>query len=209
MLRFILIILVGLYFSIPLLFEQVFATETKIIKMNGVKWIVTFEPGKEPILKPIDKKVSPEPKPEWQRKTVKESKVVSTCDDPMGCEMTIEGDCPSCRTEVVREEVIEIVHKTDFSDFKDSLKTEQNLIAMTNNELPLYLTPYRSLRDTGHPDWICFKVMYTCTHGDPITVKDLFAGKMNASYCKSRNFWAFDFANPLKSCQHSEILNLQ
>ena len=203
MLRFILIILVTLFFGIPYLYEQSLANETKIIELHGKEWLVTFEPGKEPMLKPLEKS------PEWQRKTVTESKMVSTCDDPMGCEMTDEGDCPSCRTEVVREEVIEIVHKTDFSDFKDSLKTEQNLIAMTNNELPLYLTPYRSLRDTGHPDWICFKVMYTCTHGDPITVKDLFAGKMNASYCKSRNFWAFDFANPLKSCQHSEILNLQ
>ena len=203
MLRLILIILVTLFFGIPYLYEQSLANETKIIELHGKEWLVTFEPGKEPMLKPLEKT------PEWQRKTVTESKMVSTCDDPMGCEMTDEGDCPSCRTEVVREEVIEIVHKTDFSDFKDSLKTEQNLIAMTNNELPLYLTPYRSLRDTGHPDWICFKVMYTCTHGDPITVKDLFAGKMNASYCKSRNFWAFDFANPLKSCQHSEILNLQ
>ena len=203
MLRLILIILVTLFFGIPYLYEQSLANETKIIELHGKEWLVTFEPGKEPMLKPLEKS------PEWQRKTVTESKMVSTCDDPMGCEMTDEGDCPSCRTEVVREEVIEIVHKTDFSDFKDSLKTEQNLIAMTNNELPLYLTPYRSLRDTGHPDWICFKVMYTCTHGDPITVKDLFAGKMNASYCKSRNFWAFDFANPLKSCQHSEILNLQ
>ena len=203
MLRLILIILVTLFFGIPYLYEQSLANETKIIELHGKEWLVTFEPGKEPMLKPLEKS------PEWQRKTVTESKMVSTCDDPMGCEMTDEGDCPSCRTEVVREEVIEIVHKTDFSDFKNSLKTEQNLIAMTNNELPLYLTPYRSLRDTGHPDWICFKVMYTCTHGDPITVKDLFAGKMNASYCKSRNFWAFDFANPLKSCQHSEILNLQ
>ena len=203
MLRLILIILVTLFFGIPYLYEQSLANETKIIELHGKEWLVTFEPGKEPMLKPLEKS------PEWQRKTVTESKMVSTCDDPMGCEMTDEGDCPSCRTEVVREEVIEIVHKTDFSDFKDSLKTEQNLIAMTNNELPLYLTPYRSLRDTGHPDWICFKVMYTCTHGDPITVKDLFAGKMNASYCKSRNFWAFDFANHLKSCQHSEILNLQ
>ena len=202
MLRFILIILVTLFFGIPYLYEQSLASETKIIEMHGKEWLVTFEPGKEPTLKPLEKT------PEWQRKTVTESKMVSTCDDPMGCEMTNEGDCPSCRTEIVREEITEIVHKTDFSDFKDSLKTEQNLIAMSDNELPLYLTPYRSLRDTGHPDWICFKVMYTCTHGDPITVKDLFAGKMNASYCKSRNFWAFDFANPLKSCQHSEILNL-
>ena len=55
MLRFILIILVALYFGIPFLYEQALATETKIIKMNGQEWLVTIEPGKEPMLKPLEK----------------------------------------------------------------------------------------------------------------------------------------------------------
>ena len=55
MLRFILIILVTLFFGIPFLYEQSLATETKIIEMNGQEWLVTYEPGKEPMLRPLEK----------------------------------------------------------------------------------------------------------------------------------------------------------
>ena len=54
MLRFILIILVTLFFGIPFLYEQSLATETKIIEMNGQEWLVTYE-CKEPMLKSLEK----------------------------------------------------------------------------------------------------------------------------------------------------------
>ena len=124
MFRFILIVLTILFFGIPFLYEQAFATETKVIEMNGKQWLVTIEPGEDPIFKSLEPKPakvtklpfvihgSPEEKsiipvvdvkkePEWQKKTVKESKLVQVCNDPMGCEMTVEGDCPDCKTELV------------------------------------------------------------------------------------------------------------
>ena len=96
MLRFILIILATLFFGIPYLYEQSLATETTIIEMHGKKWIVTQESGEDPMLKPY-LEVSVNDNIEWHRETVEESKIVQTCDDPMGCQMTDEGDCPSCR----------------------------------------------------------------------------------------------------------------
>ena len=134
MLRFILIILVTLFFGIQFLYEQSLATETKIIEMNAQEWLVTYEPGKEPMLRPLEKtepKVvlssSVKEEPEWQRRTVKESKIVQTCNDPMGCEMTVEGDCPDCKTELVKEETVEVVQKTDFTEFKSGIRTKQKL----------------------------------------------------------------------------------
>ena len=108
MLRFILIILATLFFGIPYLYEQSLATETTIIEMHGKKWVVTQEPGEEPMLKPY-LEVSVNDNIEWHRETVEESKIVQTCDDPMGCEMTDEGDCPSCRIEYVKEKKVEFV----------------------------------------------------------------------------------------------------
>ena len=214
MLRFILIILVTLFFGIPFLYEQSLATETKIIEMNGQEWLVTYEPGKEPMLRPLEKtepKVvlssSVKEEPEWQRRTVKESKIVQTCNDPMGCEMTVEGDCPDCKTELVKEETVEVVQKTDFTEFKSVVRTKQKLNSM-KVELPHYLSSYVYLRDIGHPEWICWKVISICNNGDAISIEDLFAGQQNASYCKSRGFWAFDYSNPTQSCQYSTILNL-
>lgn len=212
MLRFILLILVSLYFGIPYLYQQVLAKETKIIEMNGQEWLLIIESGKEPMLKPIEKEqteTSVSVKPEWQRKTVKESKMISTCDDPMGCEMTIEGDCPSCKTELIREETVEVVQKSDFIDFKNEIKAKKKLSNLVNSEtLPFYLQSYQYIRDLGHPEWICIKVSNICNHGDPITIQDLYLGKINASYCKSRNYWVFDFSNPIDSCSKSTILNL-
>ena len=213
MIRFILIILVALFFGIPFLYEQSLAVETKIIEMNGQEWLVTYGPGKEPMLRPIEKskpiESSIKEEPEWQRRTVKESKIVQTCNDPMGCEMTVEGDCPDCKTELVKEETVEVVQKTDFTDFKDSIKLNHKLIDMKKSiKTPHYLSPYVFLRDTGHPEWICWKIKETCNRGDSITVEDLFAGQQNASYCKSIGFWAFDYSNPTQSCQNSKILNL-
>jgi len=231
MLRFILLILVALYFGIPFLYEKALATETKIIKMNGQEWLVTIESGKEPMLKPLVKpraKVTKLPfvihgekktevaivptvkeEPEWQRKTVKESKLVQVCDDPLGCAMTPEGDCPDCKTELIKEEKVEVVVKTDFAKFKESIKTDHKLDSMNRTvKIPHYLSPYTFLRDTGHPEWICWKVKEICVRGDDITVEDLFAGQQNASYCNSIGFWAFDYSNPTQSCQRSTILNL-
>ena len=214
MLRFILIILVTLFFGIPFLYEQSLATETKIIEMNGQEWLVTYEPGKEQMLRPLEKT---EPKvvlssyvkeePEWQRRTVKESKIVQTCNDPMGCEMTVEGDCPDCKTELVKEETVEVVQKTDFTEFKSGIRTKQKLNSM-KVELPHYLSSYVYLRDIGHPEWICWKVRSICNNGDAISIEDLFAGQQNASYCTSAGFDDFNFSNPVDSCQNSTILNL-
>ena len=126
MFRFILILLVVLFFGIPLLYEKAFAEETKIVEINGKQWLVVIEPNKPPRFKSLE----PEPKevtklpfviydnseesstaivvkansnPEWKKTTIKESKLVQTCDGPLGCEMTVEGDCPDCKTEIVRE----------------------------------------------------------------------------------------------------------
>ena len=214
MLRFILIILVTLFFGIPFLYEQSLATETKIIEMNGQEWLVTYEPGKEPMLRPLEKtepKVvlssSVKEEPEWQRRTVKESKIVQTCNDPMGCEMTVEGDCPDCKTELVKEETVEVVQKTDFTEFKSGIRAKQKLNSM-KVELPHYLSSYVYLRDIGHPEWICCKVRSICNNGDAISIEDLFAGQQNASYCTSVGFDDFNFSNPVDSCQNSTILNL-
>ena len=214
MLRFILIILVTLFFGIPFLYEQSLATETKIIEMNGQEWLVTYEPGKEPMLRPLEKtepKVvlssSVKEEPEWQRRTVKESKIVQTCNDPMGCEMTVEGDCPDCKTELVKEETVEVVQKTDFTEFKSGIRAKQKLNSM-KVELPHYLSSYVYLRDIGHPEWICWKVRSICNNGDAISIEDLFAGQQNASYCTSAGFDDFNFSNPVDSCQNSTILNL-
>ena len=214
MLRFILIILVTLFFGIPFLYEQSLATETKIIEMNGQEWLVTYEPGKEPMLRPLEKtepKVvlssSVKEEPQWQRRTVKESKIVQTCNDPMGCEMTVEGDCPDCKTELVKEETVEVVQKTDFTEFKSGIRTKQKLNSM-KVELPHYLSSYVYLRDIGHPEWICWKVRSICNNGDAISIEDLFAGQQNASYCTSAGFDDFNFSNPVDSCQNSTILNL-
>ena len=214
MLRFILIILVTLFFGIPFLYEQSLATETKIIEMNGQEWLVTYEPGKEPMLRPLEKtepKVvlssSVKEEPEWQRRTVKESKIVQTCNDPMGCEMTVEGDCPDCKTELVKEETVEVVQKTDFTEFKSGIRTKQKLNSM-KVELPHYLSSYVYLRDIGHREWICWKVRSICNNGDAISIEDLFAGQQNASYCTSAGFDDFNFSNPVDSCQNSTILNL-
>ena len=196
------------------MYEQSLATETKIIEMNGQEWLVTYEPGKEPMLRPLEKtepKVvlssSVKEEPEWQRRTVKESKIVQTCNDPMGCEMTVEGDCPDCKTELVKEETVEIVQKTDFTEFKSGVRTKQKLNSM-KVELPHYLSSYVYLRDIGHPEWICWKVRSICNNGDPISIEDLFAGQQNASYCTSIGFDDFNFSNPVDSCQNSTILNL-
>ena len=148
MLRFILIILVALFFGIPFLYEQSLATETKIIEMNGQEWLVIQDPGKEPMLRPVEKskpKVvlvsSVKKEPEWQRKTVKESKIVQTCDDPMGCEMTVEGDCPDCKTELVKEETVEVVQKSDFTIFKENVKAQKSLDErIKNTKTKWYLT---------------------------------------------------------------------
>ena len=203
-----------MFFGIPFLYEQSLATETKIIEMNGQEWLVTYEPGKEPMLRPLEKtepKVvlssSVKEEPEWQRRTVKESKIVQTCNDPMGCEMTVEGDCPDCKTELVKEETVEVVQKTDFTEFKSGIRTKQKLNSM-KVELPHYLSSYVYLRDIGHPEWICWKVRSICNNGDAISIEDLFAGQQNASYCTSAGFDDFNFSNPVDSCQNSTILNL-
>ena len=41
--------------------------------------------------------------------------------------MTPEGDCPDCKTELVQEEKVEVVVKTDFTKFKESVKTALKL----------------------------------------------------------------------------------
>mgnify|MGYP001160079854 CR=1 FL=1 len=231
MLRLILIILVTLFFGIPYLYEQAIATETKIIELNGKEWLVTIEPGKEPMFKSLEKprekvtklpfiihgedktEVAIEPsskeEPEWQRRTVKESKIVQTCNDSiLGCAMTPEGDCPDCKTELVKEETVEIVQKSDFTVFKESVKAQKNLDErIKNTKTKWYLTTYDWMRDVGHPSYICWKVMLTCQHNDPISIQDLYLAKLNASTCSDFQH-TFNFTNPISSCQKSTILNL-
>ena len=234
MLRFILIILLTLFFGIPYLYEQAIATETKIIELNGKEWLVSIEPGKEPMFKPLEASRSkitklpfvihgetpksttsslplnvPVEHPEWQRKTVKESKLVQVCDDPMGCEMTIEGDCPDCKTELIREETVEVVQKSDFTEFKESVKAHQLLNEKIKNrpKVKHYLQPWVWMRDTGHPLWICRKVSKTCAKGDPISIEDLYLAKLSASKCS--DYHGFDWTRPLNSCHKSPILNLK
>ena len=215
MLRFILIILVTLFFGIPYLYEQALATETKIIEMNGQEWLVTYEPGKAPMLRPVEKskpKVSlvssVKEEPEWKRRTVKESKIVQTCNDPMGCEMTVEGDCPDCKTELIKEETVEVVQKSDFTVFKENVKAQKSLDErIKNTKTKWYLTTYDWMRDIGHPSYICWKVMLTCQHNDPISIQDLYLAKLNASTCSDFQH-TFNFTNPISSCQKSTILNL-
>ena len=230
MLRFILIILITLFFGIPYLYEQALATETKIIELNGKEWLVTIEPGKEPMFKPLEKpraKVTKLPfvihgeeksevatapivkeEPEWQRRTVKESKIVQTCNDSItGCLMTPEGDCPDCKTELVKEETIEVVQKSEFTEFKEKLELGKKIEKM-HEDLPDFLVAYQYLRDSGSPDWICWKVQETCWAGAPISIEDLFIGKQNASYCNSIGHVFFDYTRPLESCHKSKILNL-
>ena len=215
MLRFILIILVTLFFGIPYLYEQTLATETKIIEMNGQEWLVTYEPGKAPMLRPLEKtkpkdviKSSVKEEPEWQRRTVKESKIVQTCNDPMGCEMTVEGDCPDCKTELIKEETVEVVQKSDFTVFKENVKAQKSLDErIKNTKTKWYLTTYDWMRDVGHPSYICWKVMLTCQHNDPISIQDLYLAKLNASTCSDFQH-TFNFTNPISSCQKSTILNL-
>ena len=215
MLRFILIILVTLFFGIPYLYEQAIAKETKIIEINGQEWLVTYEPGKEPMLRPVEKtkpkvvlESSIKEEPEWQRRTVKESKIVQTCNDPMGCEMTVEGDCPDCKTELVKEETVEVVQKSDFTIFKENVKAQKSLDdRIKNTKTKWYLTTYDWMRDIGHPSYICWKVMLTCQHNDPISIQDLYLAKLNASTCSDFQH-TFNFTNPISSCQKSTILNL-
>ena len=215
MLRFIIIILVTLFFGIPYLYEQTLATETKIIEMNGQEWLVTYEPGKAPMLRPLEKtkpkdviKSSVKEEPEWQRRTVKESKIVQTCNDPMGCEMTVEGDCPDCKTELIKEETVEVVQKSDFTVFKENVKAQKSLDErIKNTKTKWYLTTYDWMRDVGHPSYICWKVMLTCQHNDPISIQDLYLAKLNASTCSDFQH-TFNFTNPISSCQKSTILNL-
>ena len=183
--------------------------------MNGQEWLVTYEPGKEPMLRPLEKtkpkdvvKSSVKEEPEWQRRTVKESKIVQTCNDPMGCEMTVEGDCPDCKTELIKEETVEVVQKSDFTVFKENVKAQKSLDErIKNTKTKWYLTTYDWMRDIGHPSYICWKVMLTCQHSDPISIQDLYLAKLNASTCSDFQH-TFNFTNPISSCQKSTILNL-
>ena len=143
MLRFILLILVALYFGIPFLYEKALATETKIIKMNGQEWLVTYEPGKEPMHRPLEKtkqKLSYHllsKKNQNATKTVKESKIVQIVMNYMGCEMTVEGDCPDCKTELVKKKLRSCT-KTDFTEFKSGIRTKQKLNSMKVELLIIY-----------------------------------------------------------------------
>ena len=228
MLRFILLILVALYFGIPFLYEKALATETKIIKMNGQEWLVTIEPGKEPMFKSLEK----------QRKvtklhslfTEKKSRSSNWPSIKKNQNGNVErsrnrklyklvmivfwvvrwhwGDCPDCKTELVKEETVEIIQKSDFTVFKESVKAQKNLNErIKNTKTKWYLTTYDWMRDVGHPSYICWKVMLTCQHNDPISIQDLYLAKLNASTCSDFQH-TFNFTNPISSCQKSTILNL-
>jgi len=216
MLKYIFIILTALYFGIPFAYEKAIGAETKVITMNGKQWLVIVEQGKEPMLKPLEKPRAKKPtivstvkkEPEWQRKTVKESKLVQVCDDPLGCVMTPEGDCPDCKTELVKEETVEVVQKSDFTAFKENVKAQNSLNEkVKNTKTKWYLQTYDWMRDVGHPSYICWKVMLTCQHNDPISIQDLYLAKLNASTCSDFQH-TFNFTNPISSCQKSTILNL-
>ena len=159
MFKYLFLLSVALYFLLPVANAQ--EVETKVVEINNKKWLVTIEPGKEPMFKslePTRKKVTKLPfvingKPEEEvidtpvekvdlseesslmKHVVKsESRVVSECDKPSGCIVTEEGDCPSCREVHVKEKTTQIV-KTEYDVFKEDILDENTFESYVKTQI--------------------------------------------------------------------------
>ena len=200
--RYIFAIFVTIILGLPYALD---AFAGQIIELQGSKFEVIVKPNGETMLKPVSKE-SNEPV-EFKKKTLVETKVVSTCPDPLGCQILESGDCPDCETQFVREETTEII-ETDFMKFKKDVSDRIAFEKMkSEEEVPYYLQPIEYLRVAGHPAYPCYKVQRTCRVGAPIDIKDLYASYKVASMCNAMKF-RIDFTDPIKSCPKSTIVNL-
>ncbi len=189
MFKYLFLLSVALYFLLPVVNAQ--EVETKVVEINNKKWLVTIEPGKEPMFKslePTRKKVTKLPfvingKPEEEivdlpekkvntpiessitKHVVKsESRIVSECDKPSGCIVTEEGVCPSCREVHVEEKTTQVV-KSDYEIFKQDIIDENKFEAYSRKKLSSEELPHYLQNISymqGHPLWMCWKVMRTC-----------------------------------------------
>lgn len=200
--RYIFAIFVTIILGLPYALD---AFAGQIIELQGSKFEVIVKPNGETMLKPVPKESN---KPvEFKKKTLVETKVVSTCPDPLGCQILESGDCPDCETQFVREETTEII-ETDFMKFKKDVSDRIAFEEMkSEEEVPYYLQPIEYLRIAGHPAYPCYKVQRTCREGAPIDIKDLYASYKVASMCNAMGF-SIDFTDPIKSCSRSTIVNL-
>jgi len=214
MFKYLFLISVALYFLLPVVNAQ--EVETKVVEINNKKWLVTVEPGKEPMFKslePTRKKVTKLPfvingKPEEEvidspvetsltKHIVKsESRIVSECDKPSGCIVTEEGDCPSCREVHVKEKTTQVV-KSDYDVFKEDILDNKKFEEYSKNqilpveELPWHLRGVSNMQ--SHPTWLCFKVQRTCYASkigfsrQVISIKDLYMVHKMRHVCESIN----------------------
>jgi len=226
--RYIIAIFVTIILGLPYALD---AFAGKIVEFQGSKYEVVEDENGEMLFKPVGVKPLEGPRVtelpfvihgseptkaepiieepvEFKKKTVVETKVLQTCNDSLdGCVMTDTGDCPGCKTEVVREETTEII-ETDFMKFKKSVSDRIAFEKMkSEEEVPYYLQPIEYLRTAGHPAYPCYKVQRTCREGAPIDIKDLYASYKVASMCNAMGF-SIDFTDPIKSCSRSTIVNL-
>ena len=221
MIRFILMLFVVVFVAFP--------TFAKVIEMNGTKYEVIVQSDGQLLLKPINVKPLSGPKITklpfvvhgkqeeveeplvvsentdviYKKQTVEESKKIQVCDEPMGCEMTPEGDCPTCKTEYVSEKKVELIPEA-----LPKVEKEPDYVHF-NEKLPEYLEiQAKRLRDIGHPAWICYKTFLSCRESYPVKRSDLAKAKINANYCSSRTPQAKQFFhNPYEHC-NSTIVNL-
>ena len=231
MFKYLFLLSVALYFLLPVANAQ--EVETKVVEINNKKWLVTIEPGKEPMFKslePTRKKVTKLPfvingKPEEEdivspvetsltKHVVKsESRIVSECDKPSGCIVTEEGDCPSCREVHIKEETTQVV-KSDYDVFKQDIMDDNNFEEYSRQQiipteqLPFYLQNISYLQN--HPRWLCWKVMRTCwaQPAQTVSIKDLYVVHSMRHACESDKNWEirqFDFMNTVESCKNMPI----
>ena len=221
MIRFILMLFVVVFVAFP--------TFAKVVEMNGTKYEVIIQSDGQMLLKPINVKPLSGPKITklpfvihgkqeeveeplvvsentdviYKKQTVEESKKIQVCDDPMGCEMTPEGDCPTCKTEYVSEKKVELIPEA-----LPKVEKEPDYVHF-NEKLPEYLEIHaKRYRDIQHPMWICLKPYLLCQHGDPVKRSDLAKAKINAEYCNSTGTTSSQFFNnPYEKCE-STIVNL-
>tara|TARA_R100000152_G_C6758865_1_gene182768 strand:- start:72 stop:875 length:804 start_codon:yes stop_codon:yes gene_type:complete len=152
--------------------------------------------------------------PEWQKTVTEESKIVQTCDNPLGCPMTIEGDCPDCYKEFVSEKTtietfkecktwkmfgqnkICMEEKTEndlsFEEFSKNIDQKKiNVIQekLELSNLPSYfnegLMKKITEKNYGTPLWICYKTLFMCQYETPIQKRQLFEAYTKAEFCDS------------------------
>ena len=236
MFKYLFLLVVAVYFIVPVSNAE----ELKIVEFQGSKYLVSKDDNGEYIFKPIgvkplsgptvtklkadipvkktvveeQKKTQPTSTPTWKQVTKKESKVVSTCPDPVGCSIDVTtGECPSCKDIIVKEEIEETM-VSDYDVFKNKI-LEQNRfeekIKQENEKLPGYLQKWAHLRDSGNPLWACYKVYRTCRHASRIKISDLYLAYKIKHMCNTIDFkslhgYDFDFNDPVTSCKYPKGL---